>query len=155
MYVPNNYTTKDFSSQIGAFMACEVHYFYPQMSNYLHEKGITYEAHVTCISLGDISADQFMILAISRMWNISISIISSAFNAIWNLHYKSKGPNIVIIGNGREFGNKRQIHQYSPTEKTFPSAKKLRHDIDNIDVKYIQTRAAEEKAGTETFRIRE
>ena len=32
---------------------------------------------------------------------------------------------------------------------------KLRHDIDNIDVKYIQTRAAGEKAGTETFMIRE
>ena len=155
MYVPNNYTTKDFQSQIGAFMACKVHYFYPQMSNYLHEKGITYEAYVTGVSLGDISADQFMILAISRMWNISISIISSAFNAIWNLYYESKGPNIVIIGNGREFGNKRQSHHYSPTEKTLPSAKKLGHDIDNIDVKYIQTRVAGEKVGTETFMIRE
>ena len=155
MYVPNNYTTKDFCSQIGAFMACELHYFYPRMSDYLSKKALTYEGYITGVSLGDISADQFMILAISRMWNISISILSPVFNTIWNLYHKSKNPSIVIIGNGREFSNKRESHHYSPMEKTLPSAKKLGHDIDNIDVKYIQTRVPGEKAGTETFMIRE
>ena len=155
MYVPSNYTTKDFRSQIGAFMAHEVHYFFPRMSEYLSNKGLTYKAYITGVSLGDISADQYMILAISRMWNVSISILSPAFNAIWNLYHKSKNPSVVIIGNSREFGNKRESHHYSPTEKTLPSAKKLGHDIDNIDVKYIQTRVAGEKVGTETFMIRE
>ena len=155
MYVPSNYTTKDFHSQIGAFMAHEVHYFFPRMSEYLSNKGLTYKAYITGVSLGDISADQYMILAISRMWNVSISILSPAFNAIWNLYHESKNPSVVIIGNSREFGNKRESHHYSPTEKTLPSAKKLGHDINNIDVKYIQTRVAGEKVGTETFMIRE
>ena len=39
MYVPSNYTAKDFCSQIGAFMAREVHYFFPRMSEYLSNKG--------------------------------------------------------------------------------------------------------------------
>ena len=125
------------------------------MSDYLNQKGLTYEAYIIGVSLGDISADQFMLLAISRMWNISISILSPAFNTIWNLYHELKNPSIVIIGNGREFDNKRVSHHYSPTEKTLPTAKKLGQDINNIDVKYIQTRAAGEKAGTETFMIRE
>ena len=40
-------------------------------------------------------------------------------------------------------------------EKTLPSARKLGHDISNIDIKYIQTRVAGEKVGTETFMKRE
>ena len=96
-----------------------------------------------------------MLLAISRMWNISISILSPAFNTIWNIFHESKNPSIVIIGNGREFDNKRVSKHYSPTEKTLPSARKLGHDISNADIKYIQTRVAGEKAGTETFMIRE
>ena len=155
MYVPNNYTVKDFRSQISAFMAREVHYFYPRMSNYLNQKGLTYESYIIGVSLGDISADQFMLLTITRMWNISISILSPTFNTIWNLFHESKNPSIVIIGNGREFDNKRVSKHYSPTEKTLPSVRKLGHDISNIDIKYIQTRAAGEKAGTETFMIRE
>ena len=155
MYVPNNYTTKDFRSQISAFMAREVHYFFPRMCNYLNQKGLTYESYIIGVTLGDISADEFMLLAISRMWNISISILSPAFNTIWNIFHESKNPSIVIIGNGREFDNKRVSKHYSPTEKTLPSARKLGHDISNIDIKYIQTRAAGEKAGTETFMIRE
>ena len=143
------------STQICAFMACEVHYFFPRMSDYLSKKGLTYEAYITGVSLGDISADQYMILAISRMWNVSISILSPAFNAIWNLYHESKNPSVVIIGNGRGFGNKRESHHYSLTEKTLPSVKKLGHNINNINVKYIQTRAAGEKVGTETFMIRE
>ena len=155
MYVPNNYTVKDFRSQISAFMAREVHYFYPRMSNYLNQKGLTYESYIIGVSLGDISADQFMLLAITRMWNISISILSPAFNTIWNVFHESKNPSIVIIGNGREFDNKRVSKHYSPTEKTLLSARKLGHDISNIDIKCIQTRAAGEKMGTETFMIRE
>ena len=77
MYVPNNYTTKDFRSQISAFMAREVHYYFPRMFNYLNQKGLTYESYIIGITLGDISADQFMLLAITRMWSISISILSS------------------------------------------------------------------------------
>ena len=89
------------------------------------------------------------------MWNVSISILSPVFNAICNLYHESTNHSVVIIGNSREFGNKRESHHYSQTEETLPSAKKLGHDIDNIDVKYIQTRVAGEKAGTETFMIRE
>ena len=155
MYMPNNYTVKDFRSQISAFMAREVHYFYPRMSNYLNQKGLTYESYIIGVTLGDISADQFMLLTITRMWNISISILSPAFNTIWNIFHESKNPSIVIIGNGREFDNKRVSKHYSPMEKTLLSARKLRHDISNIDIKYIQTRAAGEKVGTETFMIRE
>ena len=155
MYVPNNYTVKDFRSQMGAFMAREVHYFYSRMSNYLNQKGLTYESYIIGVSLDDISADQFMLLAITRMWNISISILSPAFNTIWNVFHESKNPSIVIIGNGREFDNKRVSKHYSPTEKTLMSARKLGHDISNIDIKYIQTRAAGEKVGTETFMIKE
>ena len=51
MYMPNNYTVKDFQSQISAFMACEVHYFYPRMSNYLNQKGLTYESYIIGVSL--------------------------------------------------------------------------------------------------------
>ena len=54
-----------------------------------------------------------------------------------------------------EFGNKRESHHFSPTEKTLPSANKLGHHIANIDVKYIQTPAAGEKVVTETFMIQE
>ena len=67
MYVPNNYKTKDFRSQISAFMAREVHYFFPRMCNYLNQKGLTYESYIIGVTLGDISADEFMLLAISRM----------------------------------------------------------------------------------------
>ena len=118
-------------------------------------KRINFESYIIGVSLGDISADQFMLLAITRMWNISISILSPAFNTIWNVFHESKNPSIVIIGNGREFDNKRVSKHYSPMEKTLRSARKLGHDISNIDIKYIQTRAAGEKVGTETFMIRE
>ena len=57
------------------------------MSDNLNIKGLTYEADVTGVSLGDISADKFMIMAISR---ISISILSFMFNAMWNLYHESK-----------------------------------------------------------------
>ena len=108
------------------------------MAEYLPEKGITYESYVIGITLDDVCADEYMLMTISRMWNIAISIISLAFNSMWNLYHDSKCPSVVIVSNGREFGNKRQSWHYSTTEKTLPSTNKVEHDIVNIDVKYIQ-----------------
>ena len=95
------------------------------MAKYLPEKGITYEAYVIGITLDDVCADEYMLMTISRMWNIAISIISSAFNPMWNLFHDSKSPSVVIVSNGREFGNKRQSQHYSATVKTLPSTKKV------------------------------
>ena len=95
------------------------------MAEYLPEKGITYESCVIGISLDDVCADEYMLMMISRMWSIAISIISSAFNSMWNLFHDSKCPSVVIVSNGTEFGNKRQSHYYSVTEKTLPSTNKV------------------------------
>ena len=40
---------------------------------------------------------------------------------MWNLYHKSKNPSIVIIGNGREFGNKKSSLQ--PNRKDPPKCK--------------------------------
>ena len=133
-------------TQVAAYMAANVYFFFPRMEKYLQygerpDEKLTYEAYLMGVHSGEIWADIYMLMAISRMWNISISIISPAYKSMWNLFHDSKSPNIVIVSNGKAFGSSRQAWHFSPTEKTLPSAKKLGYDVAVLSVKNVTKRS--------------
>ena len=96
-----------------------------------------------------------MLMAISRMWNISISIVSLTYKSMWNLFHDSKSPNIVIVSNGKAFGSSRQASHFSPTEKTLPSAKKLGYDVAVLSVKNVTKRSMGIQKANDTFQVQE
>ena len=111
-------TTKGLTSeilrhQISEYMANEVVFFYPIMKEYLQKLKIGYNAYIKLLYQGKIWADEFMLGAIGRMFNIRISVISAYYTDIWNVFHKSPLPDVIIVSNGSDFGSK-----YTPTHFT-------------------------------------
>ena len=91
-------------------------------------------------------------MAISRMWNISISIVSPAFNSPLKVFHNFANLNVVIISNGREFGHQWAATHFSSTKKkTTPGFKKAGHNIMNADIKFVQGHALGQRKASEHF----
>ena len=45
-----------------------------------------------------------MLGALGRMFDVKISIVSPAYNDVWNIFHESRLPHVVIVANGGDFG---------------------------------------------------
>ena len=102
--------------QLAAFMIQEVSFFHPRMKEYLANLKMSYNAYVMHLYRGQIWADEYMLGALGKMFNIKITIVSPAFDNIWNIFHDSALPDIVLITNGGEFGTKHGVSHFSATK---------------------------------------
>ena len=97
-------------------MAKEVVFFYPKMKKYLNKFKMGYNAYIKLLYKGFIWGDEFMLGAISRMFNIKITVISPFYSDVWNVYHKSGLWDVIIVSNGSNFGAKNAVTHFSATK---------------------------------------
>ena len=70
---------------------------------------------------GEIWGDEYIIAAISHMWNISISIILSGYSNEWKLFHDRE---LAHIGNGYRFRVRQKATHFSATEINITACQK-------------------------------
>ena len=127
-------TTKGLTSeilrhQISEYMANEVVFFYPIMKEYLRKLKIGYNTYIKLLYQGNIWADEFMLGAIRRMFNIKISVISPYYTDVWNVFHKSPLPDVIIVSNGSDFGSKNAATHFTATKGVEPNWKCVGYEL--------------------------
>ena len=76
------------------------------MVDYLKLKQLTFTSYVIGVYNGRVWADEFLIGAISMMYNVRITVVSPYFSDVWNVfHDRHVQPDIVLVCNGAYFGS--------------------------------------------------
>ena len=78
--------------QIAMYMAMNVNEFSHHLSKFLRKNELTFEGYVMAVARGHIRCDHYVLLAITGMWNISITIVSPAYTTEWKVHHNSVDP---------------------------------------------------------------
>ena len=152
---PPGYACGHLRNQVVVFMAENTLEFAKKLQRYLKQNHITYQSYLQGISDGVIRVDRFIVSAISKMWNISISVVSPVYNSEWKIHHDATEADILIVSNGHQLGHAKEATHYSPTESTLKSWKKVGHDVVDLSVRIIEGEAKGEKLGTKTFMLQE
>ena len=114
--IPKNVKSDVLRHQIAAHMAEDYTFYYPKMKEYLKHHKLSYGAYVMQIFSGNIWADEFVLGAIGRMFDIKISVISPYYDDVWRIFHDSALPHVVIISNGSDFGKKHSPTHFSATK---------------------------------------
>ena len=101
--IPQGYKTNMFRHWIVSYMAENVSYFHPRMRSYLKRHNMYYNSYLWQVFNGSIWTDRYMLGAITRMLNVTISIVTPASGLVWNVYHDSATPDIVLIANGVDF----------------------------------------------------
>ena len=97
------YKTNMFRHWIVSYMAENVSYFHPRMRSYLKRHNMNYNSYLWQVFNGSIWIDRYMLGAITRMLNVTISIVTPASGLVWNVYHDIATPDIVLIANGVDF----------------------------------------------------
>ena len=104
LHVPREFTVDMLRHQIAEHFAQYPDFFAPKMKEYLKNCKISYNRYIYAVYHGEIWCDEYILGAISRMYNIRLSIISPLFSDLWNVYHDGKGkPDVVLVINGRGF----------------------------------------------------
>ena len=144
-------------THIAAYMTKHANFFAPRMNDYLKNNHLTFEGYVMAVVDGAIWCNLFVAGAISRMWNISITVISPAFPTPKKIFHDSSKHNIVIIANGLCFtsGHRCKATHFTATEKNSPKALKIGHDIEHLNVKYCHGFVEGQKVASKAYEVME
>ena len=102
--------------QLAEHMVQEYMFYYPKMEEYLRRNKLSYSSYIMNLYCGNIWADEFMLGALSRMFNLKITVVSPAYDDIWNIFHASGLPHVVIMANGGNFGKKGGVMHFSATK---------------------------------------
>ena len=86
-YLPPTYNVEMFRHQICGFMVEFGYFFFPQMEEYLKRKKISYCKYLEKVFNGDIWADEYMLGAVAKMWNIRINVVSPSYKDVWEVFH--------------------------------------------------------------------
>ena len=114
-YLPPTYNVEMFRHQICGFMAEFGYFFFPQMEEYLKTKKISYCKYLEKVFNGDIWADEYMLGAVAKMWNIRINVISPSYKDVWEVFHDGGDPHVVVISNGHDFGKADGVSHFTAT----------------------------------------
>ena len=114
-YLPPTYNVEMFRHQICGFMAEFGYFFFPQMEEYLKRKKISYCKYLEKVFNGDIWADEYMLGAVAKMWNIRINVVSPSYKDVWEVFHDGGDPHVVVISNGHDFGKADGVSHFTAT----------------------------------------
>lgn len=105
--IPKKYTPLVFRSHVIYYIVHNVHFFEPFLRPRLKEMQQTFESYIRNIMIGNIWGDEIILGAISRMFNIKITVLSPCYSKPWNVFHKSGVPHVVLIFNGANWNSQR------------------------------------------------
>ena len=121
--------------QIAVYIAMIVNEFSHCLSTFLRKKEMTFEAYVMAVARGQIRCDGSILLAITGIWNVSITIISLTYTTEWKVHHNF--VDLDVVSNGHGFGFPNEAMHYSSMVSMLKNAKLVRYDAD-FNVKIIK-----------------
>ena len=85
------------------------------MEEYLKRKKISYCKYLEKVFNGDIWADEYMLGAVAKMWNIRINVVSPSYKDVWEVFHDGGDPHVVVISNGHDFGKADGVSHFTAT----------------------------------------
>ena len=65
---------------------------------------------------GNIWADEFMLGALEKMFDIKISIVSPSYEYVWKVFHESALPHVVLVSSRGDFDHKQGVTHFSTTK---------------------------------------
>ena len=119
---PPGYTAVMLRRQTAWYMAKNPYFFFPLVEPELD--GESYRSYVENIFEGNVWADDMIATAISKMFNVSITIISPRLPEALHLFHGDREPDILLIGNGGTMGTERENTHFSASKSKLANYKK-------------------------------
>ena len=94
----------------------DYNFYYPKMQKYLNAHNLLYSAYILYLYSGIIWADEYMLGTLGRMFDVKISVVSPAYNDVWNIFLDSRLPHMVIVANRSDFDKKHGVTHFSATK---------------------------------------
>ena len=118
---------------------------------YLEDNNESWESYCMNIYYGNIWADDLVAAAIGKLFNVSVTIVSPAFEKPLNLFHDESDPDVVLVINGGGVNTPYISTHFSATRRKQP--RKLPGDnLDSYDVKVYES-AEHAKTMARTWRL--
>ena len=111
--LPKYFKNDAVQHQIAAHMIKDYNFYYQKMQKYLNAHNLSYSAYILYLYSGIIWADEYMLGALGRMFDVKISVVSPANANMWNIFHESGLPHVVIVANRGYFGKKHGVTHFS------------------------------------------
>ena len=121
------------------------------LDKFLEQKNLDFIDYVFGVAGGEISGDEYMIAAISHMWNILISMISPGYSRQWKIFHDRELAHIYVIGNRYRFRARKKATHFSATKSTLQLARKVGYDINDANIRSCNTYQQGKIAGTNRY----
>ena len=151
IYAPTAYQADIFRMQIAVHMVKYADEFMGILDKFLEQKNLGFIDCVFGVARGEIWGDEYIIAAISHMWNISISMISPGYSNEWKIFHDRELAHIYVIGNGYRFRARQKATHFSATESTLQLARKVGNDIADANIRSRSTYQQGRIVGTNRY----
>ena len=153
IYAPTAYQAEIFRMQIAVHLVKYADEFMGVLDKFLEQKKLGFVDYVFAVARGEVWADEYIIAAITHMWNISISIISPGYNNEWKVFHDRELAHVYVVANGYRFRSKQKATHFSATESTLQLARKVGNDITDANIRTRSTYQQGRMAGTNRYYI--
>ena len=151
IYAPTAYQAEIFRMQIAVHLVKYTDEFMGVLDKFLEQKKLGFVDYVFAVARGEVWADEYIIAAITHMWNISISIISPGYNNEWKVFHDRELAHVYVVANGYRFRSKQKATHFSATESTLQLARKVGNDITDANIRTRSTYQQGRMAGTNRY----
>ena len=151
IYAPTAYQAEIFRMQIAVNLVKYEDEFMGVLDKFLEQKKLGFVDYVFAVARGEVWADEYIIAAITHMWNISISIISPGYNNEWKVFHDRELAHVYVVANGYRFPSKQKATHFSATESTLQHARKVGNDITDANIRTRSTYQQGRMAGTNRY----
>ena len=151
IYAPTAYQAEIFRMQIAVHLVKYADEFMGILDKFLEQKKLGFVDYVFAVASGEVWVDEYIIAAITHMWNISISIISPGYNNEWKVFHDRELAHVYLVANGYRFRSKQKATHFSATESTLQLARKVGSDITDANIRTRSTYQQGRMAGTNRY----
>ena len=151
IYAPTAYQAEIFRMQIAVHLVKYADEFMGILDKFLEQKKLGFVDYVFAVARGEVWADEYIIAAITHIWNISISIISPGYNNEWKVFHDRELAHVYLVANGYRFRSKQKATHFSATESTLQLAGKVGSDITDANIRTRSTYQQGRMAGTNRY----
>ena len=132
---PTDFTSQMLRHQTTFYMIQYAHIFFPLVQIDIGKE--SYESYLMNIYDGSLWADDIVIAAIGRMYNLSITIVSPRLEEAYHtFHDSPDNPDVILIANGGPFSSECSNTHYLVTKLKVVNFKKPSSSIPEDRLKY-------------------
>lgn len=114
---PKGYTVSKFKLHIAYYIGYYLDFFEPYISPILEKTGQSVYSYIMNIAIGKNWGDRIVVGAISRMFQVKITILSPHYKTPWKVFHPSGLPHIVLIMNGGDWESENPPTHVCATSK--------------------------------------